>query len=231
MLRFTLEALWAGLKLATVAALVAAIPVAAAGWSSIAKPSWIPAVLLALAVVVLARFGLRAVGPPQRAVVRTRDPAGDREALQGEPVAAKRGAPAAARAPAHDAGRVLRALRLGMDEVSYAPGSPNVLSMTKRLNEEAATDRPGETHRVLSDDARARCSRADDGDETVLAIDGVLDAVTAADVRPDLDALVSERRPSIRLSISLPCGAWTAPGSRRSSACGRAARSSAGPCR
>lgn len=68
-----------------------------------------------------------------------------------------------------------------MDDVSYEPGSPNVLSMTKNVG---------------------GFSRSDHGDETVLRIEGVLDAVTAPDVRPTIEALVSERRKSITVDLS-----------------------------
>jgi anti-anti-sigma factor len=68
-----------------------------------------------------------------------------------------------------------------MDDVSYEPGSPNVLSMTKNVG---------------------GFSRSDDGDETVLRIEGVLDAVTAPDIRPTIEALVSERRRSITVDLS-----------------------------
>jgi anti-anti-sigma factor len=68
-----------------------------------------------------------------------------------------------------------------MDDVSYAPGSPNVLSMTKNVG---------------------GFSRSDDGEETVLRIEGVLDAVTAPDIRPTIEALVAERRRSITVDLS-----------------------------
>jgi anti-sigma B factor antagonist len=68
-----------------------------------------------------------------------------------------------------------------MDDVSYEPGSPNVLSLTKNVG---------------------GFSRSDEGDETVLRIEGVLDAVTAPDIRPTIEALVSERRGSITVDLS-----------------------------
>lgn len=72
-------------------------------------------------------------------------------------------------------------MRSLMRDVSYDPGTPNVLSMTKGL---------------------ADFSRADDGDETVLRIEGVLDAVTAPDIRPTIDELVAERRRSITVDLA-----------------------------
>lgn len=68
-----------------------------------------------------------------------------------------------------------------MDDVSYRPGDPNVLSMTRRAGQ---------------------FSRKDHGDTTVLEISGVLDAVTAPDVRPTIEALVAERRRSITVDLS-----------------------------
>ena len=72
-------------------------------------------------------------------------------------------------------------MRSSMDRVSYDPGKPNVLSMTKVLE---------------------GFSRVDEGDETVLRIGGVLDAVAAPDIRPTLEALVAERRRSITVDLS-----------------------------
>jgi anti-sigma B factor antagonist len=45
-------------------------------------------------------------------------------------------------------------------------------------------------------------SRTDNGDETVLRIEGALDAVTAPEIRPTLDALVTERRPRVVVDLS-----------------------------
>ena len=45
-------------------------------------------------------------------------------------------------------------------------------------------------------------SRIDKGDDTVLAIEGVLDALTAPEIRPTIDALVEEKRKSIVVDLS-----------------------------
>ena len=45
-------------------------------------------------------------------------------------------------------------------------------------------------------------SRIDKGDDTVLAIEGVLDALTAPEIRPTIDALVEEKRRSIVVDLS-----------------------------
>ncbi len=45
-------------------------------------------------------------------------------------------------------------------------------------------------------------TRVDKGDETVLWIEGVLDAVTAPEIRPTIEALVGEKRMSILVDVS-----------------------------
>jgi anti-sigma B factor antagonist len=45
-------------------------------------------------------------------------------------------------------------------------------------------------------------TRTDNGDETVLKIEGQLDAVTVPDLRPTLDALVAEKRKRIVVDLS-----------------------------
>jgi anti-sigma B factor antagonist len=44
--------------------------------------------------------------------------------------------------------------------------------------------------------------RTDDGNETVLRIEGVLDAVTAPEIRPTIDALIAEKRPAIKVDLA-----------------------------
>lgn len=74
-----------------------------------------------------------------------------------------------------------------MDEVSYERGdggerrAANVLSMTKRLGDFSLTDVAG---------------------ETVLRIAGVLDAVTAPNIRRTIETLVEEQRRSITVDLS-----------------------------
>lgn len=71
-----------------------------------------------------------------------------------------------------------------MDEVTYRGGgdaAPNVLQMTKRLGD---------------------FKRTDEGDRTVLKIEGVLDAVTVPNIRRTLDALIAEQRKNIVLEFS-----------------------------
>jgi len=45
-------------------------------------------------------------------------------------------------------------------------------------------------------------TRTDDGDDTTLTIDGTLDAVTAPELRPVLDALVAENRKKIVVDLA-----------------------------
>jgi anti-sigma B factor antagonist len=45
-------------------------------------------------------------------------------------------------------------------------------------------------------------SRNDSGDVTVLRISGSLDALSTPDLRPTIDALVAEQRPSITVDLS-----------------------------
>jgi anti-sigma B factor antagonist len=44
--------------------------------------------------------------------------------------------------------------------------------------------------------------RIDDGEETILEIHGTLDALSAPELRPVVDALVAERKRSIKLDLS-----------------------------
>jgi anti-sigma B factor antagonist len=107
-------------------------------------------------------------------------------------------------APPRPAG-VLDAIRSCMDEVSYTPGSPNVLSMTKYLHAGrpgAEPARPGAMRRLVDGEADTSFARIDRGAETVLQIRGVLDAVSAQDVRPTVEALVSEGRRSIQVDLA-----------------------------
>jgi anti-sigma B factor antagonist len=45
-------------------------------------------------------------------------------------------------------------------------------------------------------------TRTDDGDQTVLEIRGVLDAVAAPEIRPAVDALVAEQRKAVTVDLS-----------------------------
>jgi anti-sigma B factor antagonist len=45
-------------------------------------------------------------------------------------------------------------------------------------------------------------SRTDNGDETIIRIEGVLDAVTTPDIRPEIDSLVTQMRRDITVDVS-----------------------------
>ena len=115
--------------------------------------------------------------------------------------------PGTAAAPAPDAGQegllLLDALRSCMDDVSYAPGNPNVLSMTKYLHApEGGRPDTGGPLPLAAGAAESMVSRTDDGETTVLAIGGVLDAATVGAVRGSTEALVAERRKHVVLDLS-----------------------------
>lgn len=80
-----------------------------------------------------------------------------------------------------ESGLGIHIIRSWMDDVSYQPGEKNVLTLTKRMG---------------------GFTRSDTGEDTLLTIDGVLDAVTSPDIRPTVDALVAEQRRSIQLDLS-----------------------------
>jgi len=45
-------------------------------------------------------------------------------------------------------------------------------------------------------------SRIDSGEETIIRIEGVLDAVTTPDIRPEIDSLVAQKRRDIIVDVS-----------------------------
>ena len=45
-------------------------------------------------------------------------------------------------------------------------------------------------------------TRSDNGEETVVSIDGTLDELTAPELRPTLDAIVAESRKNVTLDLS-----------------------------
>jgi anti-sigma B factor antagonist len=51
-------------------------------------------------------------------------------------------------------------------------------------------------------EATMKYNRTDNGDETVLAIEGTLDAVTAPELRPVVDLIVQERRKLVTLDLA-----------------------------
>jgi anti-anti-sigma factor len=209
MLTMVVNALQAPRALAAVGALWVSFPAAASQGASV-QPSWVAPALLALAIVGLAVVALRVTGTVERAVVGksdrttggsfvvTRDaavpsreqpmPGADVGELQPPrgPVGHR-----PAGMPGPDA--VIRLLSARMDQVSYEPGAPNVLSMTKRLEDDGAGA-------VAA--AAVRCTRSDDGGETVVSVEGTLDTVTLAEVVPVLDTIVESRPRAVVLELS-----------------------------
>lgn len=228
MLKAVLEVLGPGFRSFELAALVVAFPLAAAIKAWLAESRWVSStgtlgMAVVLAVVLLAmsawvhRFlsvrmarstflDVARPGPVGRAGWRKGDPplpsepGGDR----GTVVLGSRPPEASAR-PAEErrSELVLDDLRSRMDEVSYTPGSPNILSMTKYLHDDgsqgAASPRAADLAR---DEAGVSVSRDGSGDRTVLRIEGVLDAVTVSRVRPIIGALVAERHRAITVDLS-----------------------------
>jgi anti-sigma B factor antagonist len=87
-----------------------------------------------------------------------------------------------------------------MDEVTYAAGRPNVLTMTKIVPVDARAASEATVPAESSErQARGTFRRIDRDGETVLACAGVLDVVTVCDLRPLVEAVVAERRRSIVL--------------------------------
>lgn len=86
-------------------------------------------------------------------------------------------------------------IRARVDEVAYAPGSPNVLSMTKLVARDprGAPWQPGA--------CTADFWRQDEGADTTLGIRGALDATTLPGLRATFDALVGARRRTITLDL------------------------------
>ena len=75
-------------------------------------------------------------------------------------------------------------------------------------------------------------TRTDNGDETVLEIDGTLDAVTAPEIRAVVDQLVTERRRSVTLARATSCSTLRSDGmSASDSASSAGATDWRAPCR
>lgn len=94
-------------------------------------------------------------------------------------------------------GELLRAVASRMDGVTYAPGNPrsaNVLTLVKRI--------PRATEPVYPEvDLSIGIWRTDDHG-TLLKLLGVLDAVTAAELRARLEALVDDSRDQLTFDLS-----------------------------
>jgi len=91
-------------------------------------------------------------------------------------------------------GMGLYIMRAFMDEVHYTPGSPNVLTLIKKIETPTATEGDGKD--------MFEHSRTDKGDITILALKGSLNALTAPEFKPQIDALVGARRLRVIVDLS-----------------------------
>jgi anti-sigma B factor antagonist len=174
--------------------------------------------MAALALGAAARFAWRALAMTTHAeaggarTLFSREPA----AADREPAAHARGERASAARPAVPApvlastrtperppraapasgSEILSALRARVDDVSYEPGNPNVLEITKYLDRGAQA---GDADAKPAD--RVAIVRRDEGDRTVLVVTGSLDALTVPALASLRESLVAERRPELVLDL------------------------------
>lgn len=225
MLKAVRGALVPGLRLFDVAVVALPLSVAIPAWLA-ERPRPSAAEALGTAIMAAVALAAASVGMHRLRSARTPRPSlgglarpgvagrggsrkGDRPVqLEGEAAAAW-GAPSPraleAQAPPANVRRpvlVLDQLRDRMDHVSYTPGTPNVLSMTKYLHDDGVGRAAGAAARDLASDASATVSRDASGGPTVLRIQGVLDAVAVPRIRPAIEALIAERPPSITVDFS-----------------------------
>ena len=185
-----LPRLFVGLYLGFALALVVGIR---AGWS-----------VLALAVQGAPSAKRPRTGPAPGALDLGRGGGGNGAA----PAAGPAGAGGEATPDPADPEAVLQAIRARMDDVTYLPGHPNILSMTKYLQGAAQAADGGEpvngAAKPLAGRRRPRGSayRLDGPEGAVVRVEGMLDAVTVADLRPLVEALVAERVPAVTVDLS-----------------------------
>lgn len=227
MLKGLLEGLVPGLRSLDVGAFAVAVPLSAAiqAWPWVSTTEMLAAatVLAILLLALSARLGgllsareARATflhvsrpDPVAQAVPRKRErPV---EPVQPEPRVAVPGPAAAPSRAGEEPATVLKLrrselvldqLRSRMDDVSYTPGSPNVLSMTKYLRGDDGKRPDGRAAAVAPGGARASVARSASGAGAVLRIEGVLDVVAVPRLRPTFDALVAERHAAITVDLS-----------------------------
>ncbi len=213
MRRSLVISLWTARDAAALAVAAVALPVLATSGAS-TQPAWIWPALIAVVVIGLGVLAVRIAAPQEGHVLDGRERGGahddrssvfvvTREAMptrrHGGPAALAAGSarpgPVAGGEEAPEPGAVLRLLAARLDDVRYDAGSPNVLSMTKRLGGEGG-GAPGPNAFGV------RCARSDEGEDTVLSIEGTLDTLTAPAVAAALEAVVEERRRSVTLELS-----------------------------
>ena len=85
----------------------------------------------------------------------------------------------------------LHIMRMTMNEVHYRAGDPNVLTLVKYIGREKRT----------SEVTMLEHTRVDKKDVMVLSLKGSLNALTAPEIRPDIDALVAEKRLKVAVDL------------------------------
>lgn len=184
----------------------ATVAVVLAPLAIIAGPRDVPAILVVLyfaftlAMIIGARLGRRAlVGAvsPERVARRVA-----RQAAAGVAPVPAGGEERRPRAPAG----AFAAVSARMDEVTYAPGEPNVLSMTKFLRDgvPAPAAAAGPHAPALADLGERLTLRrsVEDGGGVLLAVAGHLDALSSGQLRGAVDPLIEARCPQITLDFS-----------------------------
>jgi anti-anti-sigma factor len=163
------------LRIAWTAALIAVALLDVRGLEAAPAAAWALTFGFALALLSVARAGWRVLSFGRQPSA----PAGARG--RGRPAL-----PALDEAPRRPGPE--QAFRPGRDEVTYAAGRPNVLTITKFAQAEPSR---GEAFGV--------CQRADRAGDAVLALAGALDVVTVSEFQPLVEAVVAERCRSIVL--------------------------------
>jgi anti-sigma B factor antagonist len=134
-----------------------------------------------------------AAGAPARATARDSLPGPDRG-----------GGPGGAAAGDGGPSEALTRIRSRMDEVSYTPGAPNVLAMTKfrHGDEELSAARGGPAPAPVDPAAAFGWSCRVEAGVTILEVVGILDAVGAEELRREVDAVAARRPPAVVVDLS-----------------------------
>jgi anti-anti-sigma factor len=84
-------------------------------------------------------------------------------------------------------------MRSLMNEVHYQAGDPNVLRLVKHI---------GGEHSPLARRPMLEHHRVDRNDVSLLSLKGSLNALTAPEIKPDIDALVAEKRLKVAVDLA-----------------------------
>jgi anti-sigma B factor antagonist len=165
---------------------------------------------LGLAIAFLIRFGSRVAADAQRRELKrggatlgsvlppllglarapARTPA---PRVERAPTAVDRPVAPAPRAPPPRPEDIVGRLRARMDEISYEPGAPNVLSMVKY---------GGPDLEAVAGAGSAICQREDLEDVTVVRIGGMLEVLAVPQVRAVTDAILAEQRLPVTVDLT-----------------------------